>query len=57
MTARNVLLINVDHWPSDIGHREHSAVLTPTLDELVRCGTLSLTPIRSAPSAFRTSHS
>lgn len=38
--ARNVVLINVDHWPSDLfGHRGHRSVMTPTLDELARCGT------------------
>ncbi|MDA3962852.1 MAG: sulfatase-like hydrolase/transferase [Planctomycetota bacterium] len=37
----NVLLICTDHWPSALfGHRGHPAVMTPTLDQLARAGTV-----------------
>lgn len=36
----NVLLITTDHWPAYLlGSAGHSDILTPTLDELARCGT------------------
>lgn len=39
MDRPNVLLITADHWPaSHLGCAGHPALLTPTLDQLARCG-------------------
>lgn len=36
----NVLLISTDHWPAYLlGAAGHEGIVTPTLDELARCGT------------------
>lgn len=36
----NVLLISTDHWPAYLlGAAGHKEIVTPTLDELARCGT------------------
>ena len=36
----HVLLISTDHWPAVLlGEAGHSAIITPTLDELARSGT------------------
>ena len=39
-TKPHVLLISTDHWPAALlGEAGHSAIITPTLDELARSGT------------------
>ena len=38
---KNVLMISTDHWFGRLfGHRDHSVVMTPTLDQLARSGTV-----------------
>lgn len=37
----NLLLVCTDHWPGRLfGHRGRDDILTPTFDELARCGTV-----------------
>ena len=53
MNEPNVLLICIDHWPGALlGISGHSHIMTPTIDELARCGVLYTQAYTSTPSCI-----
>ena len=47
----NVLLICTDHWPGQVlGTAGHPVVMTPTIDQLARCGTTFTNAYSACPS-------